>query len=105
MRSIEVVFFDHGNRSSDLNLPFGQGQGSTEKGSVYLLKIKLPKVNANKEKVLCNKKRPYEKVKSFSAVVYFGVSMCNNSHNQKVNRRDIKVFTKNETKQKMVLLI
>ena len=26
--------------------------------------------------------------------------MCNNSHNQKVNRRDIKFFTKNETKRK-----
>ena len=47
------------------------------------MNIELPKVNANKEKVLLNKKDLENKVKSFSAVVYFRLSMCNNSHHQK----------------------
>ena len=47
------------------------------------MNIELPKVNANKEKVLLNKKDLESKVKIFSAVVYFRLSMCYNSHYQK----------------------
>ena len=39
----------------------------------------LPKVNANKEKVLVNKKDLGFKVKSFSEVVYFRFFLCKNS--------------------------
>lgn len=40
---------------------------------------------------LVNKKDLEDKVKSFSAVVYFRIFLCNNSHNQKV-KLEIRIF-------------